>query len=149
MLSICKGQESVKFKCQNGHVFYKYVDQLKTLIKNASGRKFSASTAASNSGSSDEESLDAAHQFGCWCPKCEEFYSACRTMAKESGFKLEGKIFSTNLSYRCPERKHSLPLSYNKRVSQILNCADCKREQKEALKQKLRQEEEQQSKYIS
>lgn len=29
MLSICKAQESVKFRCQNGHVFYKYVDSLK------------------------------------------------------------------------------------------------------------------------
>ena len=26
VFSICKAQEAVKFKCQNGHVFYKYVD---------------------------------------------------------------------------------------------------------------------------
>lgn len=42
-----------------------------------------------------------------------------------------------------------MPISYNKRVSQIASCTDCKREQKEALKEKLRREEEQQSKYIS
>lgn len=60
VLSICKAKEAVKFKCQNGHVFYKFVDSLKTAIKNATGRKFSASTAASSSTSSDEDSQDSA-----------------------------------------------------------------------------------------
>lgn len=148
VLSICKAQDSVKFRCQNGHVFYKYVDSLKAQIKNALGRKLSASTAAS-SASSDEEAQDAAHMFGCWCPKCEEFFTACRKIARDAGFKLEGKLYSKSLAFRCPDRKHCMPISYNKRVSQIASCADCKREQKEALKEKLRREEEQQSKYIS
>lgn len=74
VLSICKAQEAVKFKCQNGHVFYKFVEALKIAIKKATGRKFSASTAASSSTSSDEDAHDAASQFGCWCPKCEAFY---------------------------------------------------------------------------
>lgn len=149
VLSICKAQEAVKFKCQNGHVFYKYVDSLKTYIRNAIGRKISVSTAASSSTSSDEESQDAALQYGCWCPKCEEFYTCCKNIAKSSGFKLEGKLYAKNLSFKCPERRHCTPISYNKRISQVLNCADCKREQKEALKEKIRQEEEQQSKHIS
>jgi len=149
VLSICKAQEAVKFRCQNGHVFYKYVDALKTNFKNATGRKISVSTAASSSTSSDEESQDAALHYGCWCPKCEEFYSSCKTIAKNSGLKLEGKLYSKILSFKCPERKHCTPISYNKRISQILSCADCKREQKEAMKERIRQEEEQQSKHIS
>jgi hypothetical protein len=149
VLSICKGQESVKFRCQNGHVFYRYVDKLRTCIKTATSRKLSASTAASMSASSDEEALDAAHQFGSWCPKCEEFYSAAKAFAKESGYKLEGKLFSKHLSLKCPERKHSVPLPYSyskQRINIISQCQECKREHKEALKQKLRQEEEQQRK---
>lgn len=149
VLSICKAQESVKFKCQNGHVFYKVVDSLKTHVKTATGRKLSASTAASSSISSDEEANDAAHLYGCWCPKCEEFYSACKTIAKQAGFRLDGKIYSKTLNFKCAESKHCMPVSYNKRISQSLSCSDCKREQKEAIKEKLRQEEEQQSKYIS
>lgn len=73
----------------------------------------------------------------------------CKQVGKESGFKLEGRCYSQNLAFKCPGAKHSQPISYNKRVSQVLNCAECKREQKEAHKQKLRQEEEQQSRYIS
>jgi len=149
VLSICKAQESVKFKCQNGHVFYKSVDSLKIHIKHATGRKHSASTAASASLSSDDEASDAAHLYGCWCPKCEEFYAACNTIAKQAGFRLDGKLYSKILNFRCAERKHCTPISYNKRISQSLSCQHCKREQKEALKEKLRQEEEQQSKYIS
>ena len=126
--SICKSMESVKFRCQNGHVFYKQVDQLKACLKNATGRKISVSTAASMSTSSDEESLDAAHQYGCWCPKCEEFYSICKTVGKNSGFKLEGRCYAKTLSFICSGSNHLMPIYYNKKVSQILSCTDCKRE---------------------
>lgn len=97
-------------------MFYKYVDGLKTNLKNSLGRKLSASTAAS-SASSDEESLDAAHLYGCWCPKCEEFFSACKKIARDAGFKLEGKLYSKTLAFRCSDRKHCIPISINKRVS--------------------------------
>lgn len=58
-------------------------------------------------------------------------------------------MYSKTLFFQCADRKHRTPISYNKRISQSLNCSDCKREQKEAMKEKLRQEEEQQSKYMS
>jgi hypothetical protein len=116
VMSICKAKEAIKFRCHNGHVFYKYVDSLKAQIKNALGRKLSASTAAS-SASSDEEVQDAAHLYGCWCPKCEEFFTACKKIARDAGFKLEGKLYSKTLSFRCPDRKHITPISINKRVS--------------------------------
>lgn len=135
VLSICKAQDAVKFRCQNLHVFYKYVDGLKQAIKNATGRKFSASTAASSSTSSDEDAQDAAAQFGSWCPKCESFYSGCKTTARNAGFKLVGKMYSDNLAFRCPDRKHLMPISYNKRISQSMSCAECRREQKEAIKE--------------
>jgi hypothetical protein len=116
VMSICKAKEAIKFRCHNGHVFYKYVDSLKAQIKNALGRKLSASTAASST-SSDEEVQDAAHLYGCWCPKCEEFFTACKKIARDAGFKLEGKLYSKTLSFRCPDRKHITPISINKRVS--------------------------------
>lgn len=148
-LSICKAQETVKFRCKNLHVFYKCVDSIKIAMKNATGRKLSASTAASSSTSSDEDAQDAAAQFGCWCPKCEAFYSSCKSTAKSSGFRLVGKLYSDNLAFRCPDRKHCTPISYNKRISQLLSCADCRRESKEAIKEQLRREEEQQNNHIS
>lgn len=151
--SLCKLQEklqeSVKFRCQNGHTFYKQVESLKTSLRNASGRKLSASTAASMSVSSDDETIDVAHQYGCWCPKCEEFYSACKQIAKSSGFRLSGKLFSKDLSFRCPAANHCVPILNFKKVSATLSCAECKKDQREAFKQKLKQEEEEQRKYIS
>ncbi len=65
-----------------------------------------------------------------------------------AGFKLVGKLYSS-LSFRCPDRRHCIPISYNKRVTQILSCADCRKEQKEAVKEQHRREEEQQNNNIS
>ena len=58
-LSIVKGADAFKFKCANGHIFYKFVTELQEM-RPLTSRKLSkatvASSASSNS-SSDEEML--------------------------------------------------------------------------------------------
>ena len=77
-LSIVKGAEAFKFKCINGHIFYKFVSELRDL-EPLFIRKLSKSTAASSSDSiSSEDDLKNSAEFswleGCWCNKCENFY---------------------------------------------------------------------------
>ena len=69
-MSFSFGQQAMKFKCCNGHTFFKMVDEL-TEISDMT-RKQSYSTAASSSNSEDEESEQK--MYGSWCPKCESFY---------------------------------------------------------------------------
>lgn len=64
-LSIVKGSQALKFKCQQGHVFYRFVDEINSC--SFGFRKASAATMAS----SDEESSPLSEP---WCHKCEAFY---------------------------------------------------------------------------
>jgi hypothetical protein len=71
-ISMVKGQPSIKFKCHQGHVFYKATCEMDSTTK--LDRKFSMSTAASSSNNSDEDSDDSDKT---WCPKCVAFYRNC------------------------------------------------------------------------
>ena len=46
-LSVVKGSEAFKFKCLQGHVFYKFVAELQEMKPKALARRLSKSTAAS------------------------------------------------------------------------------------------------------
>lgn len=110
-LSIVKGAEAFKFKCINGHIFYKFVTELQQ-IKPMLIRKLSKKTAASSSSSfssSDDEtksSLQAWQTEGCWCTKCESFFKSAQIVAKNNEFKLLGDIYSSNLILKCLKAKH-------------------------------------------
>ena len=54
-ISMIKGQPSIKFKCGQGHVFYKPTCEL---LFTSSARKFSFATAASSSHNSDNDDSD-------------------------------------------------------------------------------------------
>ena len=88
-LSIVKGQEAFKFRCLNGHIFYRFVSELESLAPRLT-RRLSKTTAVSSSSSvghsSDEEMPCASDKSnsskhfgleGCWCPRCENFYRQC------------------------------------------------------------------------
>ena len=70
-----KGVEAYKFKCIQGHVFYKNISEMVKPIA-LSMRKLSKSTAASScsSDSTSQPSDDVSNLEGLWCPKCENFY---------------------------------------------------------------------------
>ena len=78
-LSIVKGAMAYKFKCINGHIFYKFASELQDMTPLLI-RKLSKSTMASSSSdsiSSDDEKkncLDSWQLEGHWCTKCESFY---------------------------------------------------------------------------
>jgi hypothetical protein len=141
-ISVVKGCLSLKFKCQQGHVFYKFANEL--LDTSFGMRKSSAATVAS---SSDEEASPSREQ---WCPKCESFYLNCQKTATKSGFKLSGKIYSINLGFKCPEKKHLTKISYNRRLTSCpLVCTLCRKEEIENAKIQMREEEERHSTYLA
>ena len=151
-LSICKGAEAYKFKCINGHIFYRFVTELEKNLKPLQHlRKLSKSTMASSSSSavSDDETPFASSKQeqllnanSCWCQKCETFYRSAALIAKNCGFKLCGEIYSKNLSLKCEKAKHVTVLSYQKRLVQgNFKCTACRKDERDAVKARLREEQ--------
>ena len=98
-LSIVKGDEAFKFKCFNGHIFYKFVAELQKMRPLKSRTMSKTTTASSNSSasiSSDDESpiTTSSSMNGCWCPKCESFYKGAEIIAKSCGFRLCGDLYA-------------------------------------------------------
>ena len=154
-LSIVKGAEAFKFKCNNGHIFYKFATELQQL-RLPFNRRHSKTTASSvSSVSSDEEMMlgtwrDSNPLSGVWCPKCESFFKSAELIAKNCGFKLCGDLYSNNLVLRCLKAKHhTTPISYKHRLQANMKCAGCRKEEREAVKQRLREEERIQNEYYA
>ena len=152
-LSIVKGAEAFKFKCINGHVFYKFVTELQKM-RPLQYRKLSKTTAASSSSSAsissdDDTPISMIDNSGCWCPKCESFFKSAETIAKNCGFRLIGDLYSSNLVLKCLKAKHVTPLSYQKRLQGNLKCTSCRKDEREAIKEKLREEERLQDAYYT
>lgn len=142
-----KGLDAFKFKCTNGHIFYKFVTQLQEM-RPIRSRKFSKSTATSSS-SSDSGDLQGSESslLGIWCPKCESFFKSAAVLAKNCGFRLCGELYATDLTFKCLRAKHSTPISYQKRLQGNMKCTGCRKDEREAVKQRLREEERAQDEY--
>lgn len=147
-LSIVKGLEAFKFKCTNGHIFYKFITQLKEM-RPIRSRKFSKSTATSSSSSSDGDMMQESESLlsGIWCPKCESFFKSAAILAKNCGFRICGGLYAADLTFKCIRARHSTPISYQKRLQGNMKCAGCRKDEREAVKQRLREEERAQDEY--
>lgn len=76
-MSFSFGQQAMKFRCCNGHTFFKVVDELLEIPEVIRNQSFC--TAASSASSEDENSQHGMN--GSWCPKCESFYIVCKTIS--------------------------------------------------------------------
>lgn len=109
--SICKGKNSLKFKCLNGHTFYLAVDQIV-----------------------DKKSSNE------WCYKCKKFYESCQEVAQQHEIRVINGLYGSKISLKCDRKGHEFKISYAKKLN-TLSCCDCRREEREEWKAKLRQEE--------
>jgi len=152
-LSIVKGEKAFKFRCQNGHTFYKFVSEMREMAIRMQ-RKCSISTAASQTPaeSSDEEMQPSSPkpkstwQPSCietWCTRCEELYTDFQGIAQNSDLTLVGKLYSKKLSFKCKAKGHLIKISdCSKRLHQRrISCADCRKDEREAVKREMREEE--------
>ena len=114
-------------------------------------RKLSKSTAASScsSDSTSQPSNDVSNLEGLWCPKCENFYKNAQIIAKKCGFRLCGDLYGKSLKFKCLKAQHSTKISYSKRLQGNMSCAACRKEEREAAKERLREEERIQDAYYA
>ena len=135
-LSIVKGAEAFKFKCANGHIFYKFVTELEQMIMPllTANRKFSKSMAESSMSSSSNSSFSEEDQHmtsekqdtpakakscttpSIWCHKCESYFKGAEVVAKTCGFKLCGDLYGTKLAFKCLKAKHVTPIVFGRRL---------------------------------
>lgn len=109
-----------------------------------------ASSSSSESISSDDDfTWSSSPETTCWCHKCESFFRSASAIAKKCGFELRGEIFSQNLSLECLKSKHVTVISYQKRLQGNLKCAGCRKDERDAAKEKLREEERRQDQYYT
>lgn len=113
--SICKGRNTIKFRCYNSHTFYIPAESIPSV---------------------DDEA--ACHEQ--WCSKCRKFYLTCKEVALENGLEVVGGLFSSKILLRCEKRSHQFKISYSKKLNS-LSCAECRKEEREEWKEQLRQEE--------
>jgi hypothetical protein len=121
--SICKGKNSIKFKCQNNHTFFMSVDFLDTL--NIEGIHMKGSRATSD----------------CWCYKCKKFFDTCKEVASTVGIVVLEGLYQNKISMMCDKKHHTFKISYTKKLH-TLSCSECRREEREEWKEHLKQEEQ-------
>jgi len=145
-----KGEKSFKFKCQNGHTFYKFMHEIRN-TNLVMQRKFSLSTAATSSPveSCDEDMCSTegprSSNSTCrdsWCNRCVILYRDFQDVAERSGFTLVGKLYSRKLAFKCPKNHLTKIRDCSKRLHQgVVSCADCRKEEKEAVKREMMEDE--------
>lgn len=77
-----------------------------------------------------------------WCTKCQEFYDKCTQAASENGLHVVSGLYNDKISIFCNLRNHEFKVSYSKKLNS-LSCADCRKEEREEWKERLRLEEQQ------
>jgi hypothetical protein len=132
--SICKGKNSLKFKCVNNHVFFMPIEEIEssntTIYKNSvTGVATSPSASIYSTSNSNE-----------WCYKCYNFYQTCIEVATRVGIQVIEGLFSQKITLKCFKKCHSFQISYSKKLN-TLSCADCRKEEREEWKEQLKQEE--------
>ena len=77
-----------------------------------------------------------------WCNKCAKFYARVKTACGKLHLNMLGGLFQKRILLQCQNSgSHHFSISYNKKLEQ-LSCMKCRMEEKEQLKEKLKQEEE-------
>ena len=76
-----------------------------------------------------------------WCYKCKKFFETCKEVAAANGLVVVEGLFSSKITLRCEKTRHTFKISYSKKLNS-LSCADCRREEREEWKEKLRQDEQ-------
>ena len=76
-----------------------------------------------------------------WCYKCRKFYDCCAEVATKVGLLVVDGLYQTKIKLVCEKKEHEIKISYTKKL-QTLSCGECRREEREEFKEKLRIEEQ-------
>lgn len=75
-----------------------------------------------------------------WCYKCRKFFENCKEVAQRVGIVVVDGLYQTRITLQCEKKKHTIKISYTKKLH-TLSCADCRKEEREEWKEQLKQEE--------
>ena len=107
-LSICKGKNAIKFRCQNNHIFF--IDLGNIEMSSVESPFFKNSV------------FEAATSDDCsWCYKCNKFYQQCEEVAASAGLVVVDGLYSSKINLVCLKRNHTFSISYSKKL-QTLSC---------------------------
>ena len=149
--SVCKGELSMRFTCQNEHNFFLTVEQLRLLDLDAIGRQYKSFRSQVHRIQQEQDPYGTLMTMpkDCWCNRCTEFYDYCEESINHSSIELVGGLFTKQLVFRCLSKRHVFCVSSLRKCKyqtqyrvQDYSCPDCKRETKE--QQRLQQLQEEQ-----
>lgn len=117
--SLCKGEQCVKFKCNAGHSFFKSLAHMLRLAN-------TPSLACENE----------------WCPKCIEFFQHCKDLTSKTNFRLLSTVFEQEIRVLC-DQGHTISISAKKKTLTSIWCRECRRVEREQVKEETRRQQEQ------
>lgn len=117
--SICKGQFSIRFLCQNEHNFFLPADRIRNLdldeVKQAYKsyrlrlqKLFESSKEANSNMSCEKNSIQLAVADTCWCLRCVEYFNHCLATYNYQTLNLVGGLFTKYIMYQCRKEPHHL-----------------------------------------
>lgn len=136
--SICKGKNSLKFKCLNNHIFFLSADSIEQseIVNVVKGTKRVIGAASSHTTSANNE----------WCYKCKKFFENCKEVAARVGISVVEGLYQPKITLQCAKKNHVFKISYSKKLH-TLSCSECRREEREEWKEQLKQEEQRRNEY--
>lgn len=156
-LSNCKGKNSIRFNCANGHNFYLSEDKIKRADVQAisnSWKKARKDLKNYQIGKLREQPCDLPmssinFQDETWCSKCFDYFSQTSRIAAQNGLRAIGGLYANHIAIICKKSQHMFSISYNRKLTaQSLSCSECKKQERLDQRKMAQLEEEQRSKFL-
>lgn len=155
--SICKGQFSIRFNCQNEHNFFLPAEKIRDLDLEQIKSKYRTSRLELQRIFNEKETKSEEHKCqsnacgttscpvvdldidSCaWCIRCLDYYNHCLATYNSNLLELVGGLFTKQIMYRCRAMGHKFYVSSVRKQKfqkqyriQDYTCPECKKIQKE------------------
>lgn len=124
-LSNCKGKNSIRFNCTNGHNFYLSEDKVKRIDVEAIQtnwkrarrdlKNYQLSKLRNQSRELPMNSINFMEES--WCSKCFDYYTQTARIASQNGLKAIGGLYGSHILMICNKSHHMFSISYNRKLT--------------------------------
>lgn len=156
-LSNCKGKNSIRFNCINGHNFYLTEDKIKgadlaalsTNWKRAR-RDLKAYQLAKLRNENVELPINSLNYCDdSWCTKCLEYFNQTMKIGNCNNLRVVGGLYASHILLLCKKSQHMFAISYNRKLTPLsLTCSDCKKQERVEQRKQAQIQEEQRAKFL-
>ena len=156
-LSNCKGKNSIRFNCINGHNFYLTEDKIRGAdIQELSSnwkrarRDLKAYQLAKLRNEQVELPMNSINYCDdAWCTKCLDYFSQTVKIGNLNGLRVVGGLYASHILLLCKKSNHMFVISYNRKLTPLsLTCSDCKKQERVEQKKQAQIQEEQRAKFM-